>query len=35
MLAQVRQLMVTHPALVGRDEYAMPYVTYCARTTLA
>lgn len=34
LLAQVRQLMVTHPALIGRTEYAMPYVTYCARTTL-
>jgi SAM-dependent methyltransferase len=34
LLAQVRQLMVTHPALVGRVEYDMPYVTHCARTTL-
>jgi SAM-dependent methyltransferase len=34
VLAQVRQLMVTHPALVGRAEYPMPYVTHCARTTL-
>ena len=35
LLAQVRQLMATHPALVGRAEYAMPYVTHCARATLA
>jgi SAM-dependent methyltransferase len=35
LLAQVRQLMVTHPDLIGRAEYAMPYVTYCARTALA
>ena len=34
VLAQVRQLLVTHPALVGQAEYAMPYVTFCARTTL-
>ena len=34
VLAQVRQLMVTHPDLVGRDEYPMPYVTFCARTSL-
>ena len=34
VLAQVRQLLVTHPALVGHAEYAMPYVTFCARTTL-
>lgn len=34
VLAQVRQLMVTHPALIGRGEFAMPFVTYCARTAL-
>jgi hypothetical protein len=34
VLAQVRQLMVTHPALIGRAEYDLPYVTHCARTTL-
>jgi SAM-dependent methyltransferase len=34
VLAQVRQLMVTHPALIGRAEYELPYVTHCARTTL-
>jgi SAM-dependent methyltransferase len=34
LLAQVRQLMVTHPALVGRIQFDLPYVTHCARTTL-
>jgi SAM-dependent methyltransferase len=34
VLAQVRQLMVTHPALVGRNTYELPYVTHCARTTV-
>jgi SAM-dependent methyltransferase len=34
LLAQVRQLMVTHPDMVGRDEYELPYVTTAARTTL-
>jgi SAM-dependent methyltransferase len=34
VLAQVRQLMVTHPALIGRAEYDLPYVTHCARATL-
>ena len=34
LLAQVRQLMVTHPALVGRTGFTLPYVTECARTTL-
>jgi SAM-dependent methyltransferase len=34
VLAQVRQLMATHPALLGRDTYEMPYVTECLRTTL-
>ena len=32
--AQVRQLLVTHPDLVGRTEYDLPYVTHCARTSL-
>jgi SAM-dependent methyltransferase len=27
VLAQVRQLTGTHPALLGRDSYALPYVT--------
>jgi SAM-dependent methyltransferase len=34
LLAQVRQLMATHPALVGRMEFDMPYVTQCARAEL-
>lgn len=34
VLAQVRQLMATHPALVGRTQFDLPYVTQCARTTL-
>jgi SAM-dependent methyltransferase len=33
VLAQVRQLLVTHPGLVGRSEIDMPYVTLCARTS--
>ncbi len=32
--AQVRQLLATHPDLVGRTEYDLPYVTHCARTSL-
>jgi SAM-dependent methyltransferase len=35
LLAQVRQLMITHPELVGRTEYEMPFVTHCARASLA
>jgi SAM-dependent methyltransferase len=35
VLAQVRQLMVTHPALVGKTLFDLPYVTQCARATLA
>jgi SAM-dependent methyltransferase len=34
VLAQVRQLMATHPALLGRGEYDLPYVTECARADL-
>jgi SAM-dependent methyltransferase len=34
LLAQVRQLIATHPALVGRTGFTLPYVTECARTTL-
>ncbi|MEU4622613.1 class I SAM-dependent methyltransferase [Actinoplanes sp. NPDC023801] len=34
VLAQVRQLMATHPALLGRETYELPYVTECVRTTL-
>lgn len=31
LLREVRQLMATHPDLVGRTEFALPYVTYCSR----
>jgi len=34
VLREVRQLMATHPALVGRTEFQLPYVTECARATL-
>ncbi|BCJ46884.1 putative methyltransferase [Actinoplanes ianthinogenes] len=34
VLAQVRQLIATHPALLGRDSYALPYVTECAYAEL-
>ncbi|GLY95200.1 class I SAM-dependent methyltransferase [Actinoplanes sp. NBRC 103695] len=34
LLAQVRQLVATHPALVGRTGFDLPYVTDCARTAL-
>jgi SAM-dependent methyltransferase len=34
LLAQVRQLMATHPALVGRTEFALPYLTRCLRAAL-
>ncbi|BEL02829.1 class I SAM-dependent methyltransferase [Actinoplanes sichuanensis] len=34
VLAQVRQLIATHPALLGRDGHTLPYVTVCTRTTL-
>ena len=33
LLAQVRQLTATHPALVGRTSFEMPYITQCARAT--
>jgi SAM-dependent methyltransferase len=35
VLAQVRQLMVTHPALVGRTDFDLPYVTECTRASLS
>jgi SAM-dependent methyltransferase len=35
LLAQVRQLTATHPELVGRTEYELPFVTHCARASLA
>ncbi|WP_328470480.1 class I SAM-dependent methyltransferase [Actinoplanes sp. NBC_00393] len=34
VLAQVRQLMATHPALLGRGSYELPYVTECTRASL-
>jgi SAM-dependent methyltransferase len=34
LLAQVRQLLATHPALVGRTEFELPYITHCVRATL-
>jgi SAM-dependent methyltransferase len=34
VLAQVRQLIATHPALVGRTEFDLPYVAQCARAQL-
>jgi SAM-dependent methyltransferase len=33
VLAQVRQLLVTHPELVGRSDFELPYVTLCVRTS--
>ena len=34
VLAQVRQLLATHPALVGRTEFDLPYVARCTRAAL-
>ena len=34
VLGEVRRLIATHPDLVGRTEFRMPYVTECARATL-
>ena len=34
VLAQVRQLVATHPALLGRGAYDLPYVTECTRADL-
>ncbi|GAA0528430.1 class I SAM-dependent methyltransferase [Paractinoplanes ferrugineus] len=34
LLNEVRRLAATHPQLVGRTEFALPYRTECARTTL-
>jgi SAM-dependent methyltransferase len=31
VLDEVRRLMATHPELVGRTEFALPYVTLCVR----
>jgi len=35
LLSEVRRLMATHPDLVGRTEFTLPYVTECARATLS
>jgi SAM-dependent methyltransferase len=35
VLGQVRQLADTHPALAGRDELVLPYVTECFRARLS
>jgi SAM-dependent methyltransferase len=34
LLNEVRRLIATHPDLVGRTEFEMPYRTECARATL-
>jgi len=34
VLSEVRRLMATHPDLVGRTEYELPYITECTRATL-
>ncbi|MET8628962.1 methyltransferase domain-containing protein [Kitasatospora sp. NPDC004669] len=34
LLADVEQLLATHPDLAGRDEIAMPYLTRCTRVRL-
>lgn len=34
LLAEVRTLCDTHPALAGTDEITMPYITHCYRTRL-
>jgi SAM-dependent methyltransferase len=34
VLGQVRQLMATHPALVGRTDFDLPYVAQCFRAHL-
>jgi SAM-dependent methyltransferase len=35
ILARVRHLLDTHPALAGADELVLPYVTRCSRAILA
>jgi hypothetical protein len=35
LLAEVAELLGDHPALRGRDEIEMPYVTRCTRLSLA
>lgn len=34
VLGEVRRLIATHPALVGRTEFEVPYVTDCVRAAL-
>lgn len=34
LLADVEQLLATHPGVAGRDEIAMPYLTRCTRVRL-
>jgi SAM-dependent methyltransferase len=34
LLGEVRKLMATHPSLVGRTEFELPYNCYCTRATL-
>jgi SAM-dependent methyltransferase len=34
VLAEVRHLLATHPALAGDGDIAMPYVSHCSRTDL-
>ena len=34
VLGEVRRLIATHPDLVGRTEFRLPYVCECARATL-
>jgi hypothetical protein len=34
VLAEVGHLADTHPALAGREEFLLPYVTECFRTAL-
>ncbi|MDI6102197.1 class I SAM-dependent methyltransferase [Actinoplanes sp. NEAU-A12] len=34
VLAQIRQLMATHPALLGQAFHTLPYVTECVHATL-
>lgn len=35
LLGEVRRLIATHPSLVGRTEFGLPYVTECTRATLS
>jgi SAM-dependent methyltransferase len=34
VLNEVRELIATHPDLIGRTEFTMPYITECARASL-